>query len=368
MPQNILTLALCLFIPLLIYYYRFNLQRIFKLDYILLAYAFGIAIKFFTNDFFSKTIIQAMIYISIPLAMPLLIFQADFWKWLKNAPLTVITFLIACFTTCIVGYVLGKYFIHDETGKKIISMLVGVYIGGTPNLNAIGLSLKAPLEVMAVANTMDLMASSLYLFFMLFFAKPLLKKFLSFPTPFSKTHEFPSKNIFEEKHFHKILPLLISFFILAISIGLSYILFQELKIPFIMLVISLLGILGSMKTFIRNLSMNENYGNFLITVFCFSTGLMIDPKQILSHVDTLFFASVALIFLSFILQVMLGKTFKINGDIVMICSVACVMSPAFIPMFVKHLGNDELLLPGITAGLAGFALGNLFGITIYFLI
>jgi hypothetical protein len=44
------------------------------------------------------------------------------------------------------------------------------------------------------------------------------------------------------------------------------------------------------------------------------------------------------------------------------------MSPAFIPMFVKHLGNDELLLPGITAGLAGFALGNLFGITIYFLI
>ncbi len=362
----IITLLVCLLIPFVIYYYRDYTYAKIKLDYILLAYCIGILLKLATFDFFSREVIQGMIYLSIPLAMPLLIFKADFVQWLKQAPLTVKSFCIACFCICLVGYIVGKYLIYDEIEKKIVAMLVGVFIGGTPNLNAIGLSLKVPFEVIAIANTVDLMASSLFILFMLFI-QPLLQKILPYPfIRFQSSISAPYHK--RETLFQKLLPLLLTIFVTLFSVGTSFIFFGDLKIPFFMLMITILGIVGSTQPYIRNLSQNENYANFLITVFCFSTGLILEITQIFQHLDMLFVASFLIVFLSFGLQVLLSRIFRINPEVMMICAVACVMSPAFIPMFVKHFKNDDLLLPGITAGLAGFAISNILGLGIYSLL
>ncbi len=368
MLPEITTIFFCLVFPFIIYFFRETLQTYLKIDNILLAYGTGMLLKLVIQDFFSQNILQGFIYVSIPLAMPLLIFQADFFSWLKNAPLTVKSFIIACFSTGLIGFLLGKYFIQDEIGKKIIGMLIGVFIGGTPNLNAIGLSLNVSFEVIAIANTVDLMASSIFLLFMLFLAKPLLSKILPYPFPYNIIHKNQSFQDYQEKFYQKILPLIISILILGLSAGLSFLIFNDLKIPFVMLVITLLGVLGSFNPKIRNLKMSEIYGNFFITIFCFSMGLVLDVRQIFQHFDTLFFASFGLIFISLGLQVILSRIFKINSEIMMICAVACVMSPAFVPMFVKHFQNDELLLPGLTTGLAGFAVGNLLGLGIYALL
>ncbi|GIV42943.1 MAG: hypothetical protein KatS3mg035_0066 [Bacteroidia bacterium] len=367
MLSEVVTIFVGLLTPYLIYYFRDSLQVRFKVDYVILAYALGMLVKFLTQDFFSREILQGFIYISIPLAMPLLIFKADFFSWLKNAPMTVKSFLIACLSTCWVGFMLGKYLLQDEVGKKIIAMLIGVFIGGTPNLNAIGLSLNVPFEVIAIANTVDLMASSLFLLFMLFFAQPLFTKILPYPMiPPKNAYQNSNTNTPEKENtFEKILPLILSIGILGLSVGLSFLMFEELSIPFIMLAITFFGIWGSLNKKIRNFSMSETYGNYLITIFCFSTGLILDITQIFHHIDTLFFASFGLIFISLGVQLIFSRLFKIPANVMMICAVACVMSPAFVPMFVKHFQDDELLLPGITAGLAGFAVGNLLGLGIY---
>lgn len=369
MLSEIITISCCIIFPWAIYYYRSTLQSKLKIDYILMAYGLGMILKFFSGNFFSQNILQSMIYLSIPLAMPLLIFQADFFSWLKNAPLTVKGFIITCLSTCLVGILIGKYYIQDEMGKKIIAMLIGVFIGGSANLNAIGLSLNTPFEVIAIANTVDLMASGIFILFMLFFAKPLFTKILPFPFP-KNTHQ-PSSPTIKTGHENKIsqlIPLFLSVISLGISLGISYLLFSDINIPFLMLMITFWGILGSLNKTIRSYSMSEVYGNYLITVFCFSMGLILDIQQIFNHFDTLFLASLALIFLSLFLQVLFCRIFKINAEIMMICSIACVMSPAFIPMFVKHYQNDELLLPGITTGLAGFAIANLLGLGVFSLL
>ncbi len=358
------TLLFSLMMSFVIYQYRNFWETRLKLDYIILAYTIGLVFRLLLGSIFSNEMIQGMIYISVPLAMPLLIFKADFFQWLKQAPLTVKSFLIACFCTCLVGFLIGKYAIHSDVEKKIVAMLIGVFIGGTPNLNAIGLSLNVPIETIAIANTVDFMASGLYLAFMIYFAQPLLHKILPFPFPYSNQSFMEIKNK-QETFFQKLLPIFLSVGILLIAIGLNFVIFHELKIPFVMLIITLLGILGSTKTQIRNLSKNEDYGNYLITVFCFSTGLILDIKQIFQHVDTLFVVSFSIVFISFFLQVIISRILRINPEIMMICSIACVMSPAFIPMFVKHFKNEGLLFPGITAGLAGFAVGNILGILLY---
>ncbi len=365
MLPEIITIFCCFCFPFTIYFFRDTLQTYLKIDYILLAYGAGMLFKLITQDFFSQNILQGFIYVSIPLAMPLLIFKADFFSWLKNAPLTVKSFIIACFSTCLIGFLLGKTFIQDEIGKKIIGMLIGVFIGGTPNLNAIGLSLNVPFEVIAIANTVDLMASSIFLLFMLFLAKPLFSKILPYPFPHNSIQANQSFQVYQENIIQKILPLIISILILGLSAGLSFLIFNDLNIPLVMLMITLLGVVGSFYSKIRNFKTSEAYGNFFITVFCFSMGLVLDVRLIFQHIDTLFFVTFGLVFISLGLQVILSRIFKINAEVMMICAVACVMSPAFVPMFVKHFHNDELLLPGITTGLAGFAVGNLLGLGVY---
>lgn len=349
----------------LVFNFREILQKKLQIDYILFAYISGMLMKFMMPSIFSNDILQILIYGSIPLAIPLLIFKADFRAWLKYAPMTVKSFFIACLSTFFIGYLIGNFWLTQNIDHKIIAMLVGVFIGGTPNLNAIGLSLQVPFETIAIANTVDLMASSIFLIFMLFLAKPIFRKILPYPLPYSYSSNLDLSTTHYETILDKIMPIISAVFITVLSIGTSYLLFNDIKIPFIMLMITVLGVVSSYYPKVRQWSMSETYGNYFITVFCFATALILDIKQIFNHLDILFLASFLLIFASMALQLILARIFKINAEVMMIVAIACVMSPAFVPMFVKHYQREELLLPGITTGLAGFALGNLIGLGLY---
>jgi hypothetical protein len=79
MISQIVTIIFCICLPWAIYFFRDFLQSKLKIDYILLAYGSGMLLKLSTQNFFSTDILQGFIYVSIPLAMPLLIFKADFF-------------------------------------------------------------------------------------------------------------------------------------------------------------------------------------------------------------------------------------------------------------------------------------------------
>ena len=53
---------------------------------------------------------------------------------------------------------------------------------------------------------------------------------------------------------------------------------------------------------------------------------------------------------------------KIDADMMVITSVGLINSPPFVPMMASAMNNRKLLVPGITIGIIGFAVGNYLGI------
>ncbi len=67
------------------------------------------------------------------------------------------------------------------------------------------------------------------------------------------------------------------------------------------------------------------------------------------------------IFGSLILQMIISKFVKTDTDTMIITSTALICSPPFVPVVSGALKNKEILVPGITIGIIGYALGNYLG-------
>ncbi|MBS4059644.1 MAG: DUF819 family protein, partial [Bacteroidetes bacterium] len=67
---------------------------------------------------------------------------------------------------------------------------------------------------------------------------------------------------------------------------------------------------------------------------------------------------------SLFMHVLLSKIFKIDADTVMITSTAMICSPPFVPVVAGAIKNKEVILPGITIGIIGYAIGNYLGFLI----
>ena len=52
----------------------------------------------------------------------------------------------------------------------------------------------------------------------------------------------------------------------------------------------------------------------------------------------------------------------------MVCSVALINSPPFVPLAAALLNNKDIVILGITIGLLGYMLGNYLGIGLYHLL
>jgi uncharacterized membrane protein len=128
--------------------------------------------------------------------------------------------------------------------------------------------------------------------------------------------------------------------------------------------ITTLGLLCSLIPAIRKLTNSYSLGMFFVLVFCFTTGSMIDIDMI-TNLDCHLAAYILFIlFGSLILQAVLCKLFKIDADTFLITSSAAIMSVPFIPVIAGALKNREVLLPGLSVAIIGYALGNYLGILV----
>ena len=67
------------------------------------------------------------------------------------------------------------------------------------------------------------------------------------------------------------------------------------------------------------------------------------------------------VFGSLLLQVIFAKILKIDSDMMVISSVTFINSPPFVPMMAAAMKNKDVLIPGLTIGVIGYAVGNYLG-------
>ena len=103
-------------------------------------------------------------------------------------------------------------------------------------------------------------------------------------------------------------------------------------------------------------------GMYFIYIFCIVVASMADLSKLnlAAGMELLGYLLVA-VFGSLLLQVIFAKILKIDSDMMVIASVTYINSPPFVPMMAAAMKNKDVLIPGLTIGVIGYAVGNYLG-------
>ncbi|MFC2161042.1 DUF819 family protein [Acidobacteriota bacterium] len=351
--------------PALAQYGAKRSKLIHRLGPVILCYIFGILL---VNTFrfpIHETESSLFTQFTVALGISLLLFSTDFFHWLTHAKKAAISISIA-FCSVLIFSSIGAFLFSNtiEEPGKIAGMLVGVYTGGTPNMSAIGLALSVKNETFILINSVDLFFGSIYLVFLMSIAKKILGKFLP---PFHQNQK-SSKNFIPETTSEKsslqniFSSLVLSTIIIALSIGLSFLLFKEMKTAMIILTITTLSIACSFNKHVRAIKGSFNTGQYFLLMFCVAIGTLTNTKELFEASPVIFLFVGIVMFGSILFHYLLAVVFKIDVDTVLITSTGAIYGPALVGPIAGVLKNREAVVTGLAAGLLGYALGNYLGI------
>ena len=311
----------------------------------------------------------------IPLAIPLMLYGCTFkMSGARSQILALITGLTSVTLAVVIGYMIfGKSL---PEGAKIGGMLTGVYTGGTINLAALKTMLGVKNETYILINSYDILVSFLYLSFLLTIGIKLFRKFLpNTLTTFTDKDEARIQKEMqkEEKKPHRgfltrigvayIAKLLgLTILIVGISAGIALLMPESMFMTIFILMLTTLGIGCSFIKKIHNMKYSYDIGMYFIYIFCIVVASMADLSELnlIGGMELLGYLLIA-VFGSLLLQVIFAKIFKIDSDMMVIASVTYINSPPFVPMMAAAMKNKDVLIPGLTIGVIGYAVGNYLG-------
>ena len=198
MLDQILLIVFLLSFPLLIMWAEGKSKVIRWLSPIIICYLVGIIAGNIPGLSFNQAILEDVTSISVVLAIPLLLFSANFSRMMKQVRPALLAFFLG-----ISGVILCSVFafliFRDQLSQPgaVSGMMIGVYTGGTFNMSAIGIALDVEEEVFILLNSADIVFSGIYFIFLMTIGKPILSLFLPVYKEKRKNHN---------KHLEKVQP------------------------------------------------------------------------------------------------------------------------------------------------------------------
>ncbi len=311
----------------------------------------------------------------VPLAIPLMLFSCTFkLSGARSQLLALITGMISVAAAVVIGFL----FFGDNIpeGNKVGGMLVGVYTGGTINLAALKTMLGVSDETYIMINSYDILVSFLYLTFLLTIGIKLFRKFLpnerksyskedeaAIQAEIGKENQNPYKGLFTRPGMAQAGKLLgLTALIVGVSAGIALLLPSGMFMTVFILLLTTLGIACSFIKPVREMKYSYDMGMYFIYIFCIAVASMADLSKLdfAGGIGLLGYLLVA-VFGSLLLQVIFAKIFRIDSDMMVISSVTYINSPPFVPMMAAAMKNKDVLIPGLTIGVIGYAAGNYLG-------
>jgi uncharacterized membrane protein len=370
--KQILLIVFYLFSPLLVLHLCHKYRFVNKLGAVVIAYVLGLIlanIGILPDG--SGEIQEVITMVVVPLAIPLMLFSSNLRDVSHLAKQTFVSLAIGVFSVTAV-IITGFFLLEGKMDDlwKIAGMLVGVYTGGTPNLASLKLMLDVDDTQYIITHTADLAIGAIYFIFLITAGQRFFSLFLI--TTKKETvdgEEFsdldgkdPYWGMLKKRVYRPLLKAFgISVLIVAISAGVSFLFSKSVQVSVIMLLITSLGIGASFINKVNKIEKSFELGMYLVLIFSVVVASMVSIPELINGSPTLLYYVAIVIFGSLFLQVILSKIFKIDTDTVIITSTALICSPPFVPVVAGALGNRKIVLPGLTVGIIGYAIGNYLG-------
>ena len=324
----------------------------------------------------------------VPLAIPLLLFQANIKKIWKDSGRMLAIYLISGLGTLAGGFV-AFYLLKNQIPElyKAAAMMVGTYTGGSVNLVAMTDAFDATGDLASTAVVADNLLMALYFFVLA--AIPAMKFFLKkFGHPI--IDEIEASGGADENHaasYWTAKPvalidiakaLAVSFAIVAVSGEVAK--FFASIIPTTNFFGELLnGLIGNKYLIMTTLTMllatflpeqiggiagAQEIGTFLIHIFFTVIGVPASIYLILTQAPLLLVFCAIIVGMNMLVSFVGGKIFKFNLEEIIIASNANVGGPTTSAALAIAKGWQSLVVPALLVGTLGYVIGNYYGIFI----
>lgn len=342
-----------------------------------------VAFEIGSAEFVTLSTIQKWIMnLTVPLAIPLMLFGSDFKLWSKSLPKTMIT-LAGGIISIVIAIVLA-FFVFQDKGitdlANVSSMMVGIYTGGSMNFFALASILHVNSNIVTLVYTFEMLVTFPLILFIVAGGYKLFRRLLPFSNKIQiKSEEkdvttidcgeenyanMLNKNIFPKTMF----AFLLSIVFLLIGVCLSIYLTGKLSELIIIMTVTTLAIVASCSKKIRNLPKTFELGMLLILIFSIVVASQFDITALNTSAFTLLCFILFIMLTAVVLHILFCRFVKIDGDLFTVSNIALLCSPPFVPPVVGAMGNKKVLISGIVIGLVGYAVGTYLGVALSYLL
>ena len=326
-------------------------------------------------------------HLAISIAIPLLLFSANLNEARKLSKTVLKSFASLIISAIVISTI--TFFIYGKTienGAELSGMAIGLYTGGTPNLNAIGSIFRLGATEIGVANLSDMVIGAIFYLFLLTICKPLLSKFLKPSNAVTYINEESNIENLEDlsntnfKFTKELVYRALLAFGIAIIGALVGILvwiilgsvegkMTDYLVPSMMITVTILGIAGSFNKKVRQTKGMNILGQYFILVFSFALASSLDFTKMQGLFGEILVLFGIITIGVFVMHLIISKLLDIDVDCTMITFTAGVYGPAFVPAITKQIKNDALTVPGLIVGSIGYAIGTFlgFGLGLFFI-
>lgn len=348
-------------------------RKLPALNAIIVCYAGGILLGNLAPGTLDREMTKSVAEGVVILALPMLLFSADFKKWLSNPGQMLKAYLFLVISVIAAALIVFYLFKDTYNAGLVTAMYSGVISGGTPNLNAIGVALEASEKYFVLLNGYDVILSGSYFFLLISVVRPLLLKVFSPSVMNIKDVKDPAEQIIftkgEGKGLAKLkgvgLALLAGLGVLSVVVGTSFVIFRTVNPLFVIISSSTFGVMLSFVKKIRALPLTFETGDYLLLTFAVGMGYLVRFDQLLDGDFSSFYLCASIFGLMLFFHLFLCKAFRIDVDHFMISSTAGVFGPPFIGPVANATGNRALIGPGVAVAVIGHASGTYLGVLIY---
>lgn len=366
LPSPVLfSLLLCILFPLLANwaYARPGFPR--WLSTIVASYGVGILVSNLRLWAVPEEGVRQIAEVSMLLGLPLLLFAVDIRESFRYARGMLIAFGLCCLAGTVCTAATAAYLATSLVNPDVVAgMLTGLYTGGTPNVQAIGVALDAPANYLVLIQAADVLLGGAYLLGLISFLPAIFARFYpSSPTGSEGTNEGWPELKRRVPAVRQLWGFGLAVGVTAVALAICYLLTGALKNgTLIILSITTLGLAVGSLTEVGKRCGSYTLGEYSILVFCVALGLLADFRKLAAEgMDLLYFSALALSATT-LLHLLLCYWRKIDRDTVILSSVAAFYGPVFVVQVATAIKNRPLMASGLAVSLLGFGIGNYLGI------
>ena len=311
--------------------------------------------------------------ILVPLALPMMLFGCNFKNFSVGKSLSA--FVVGVLS--VAAIVVASYMMFaDKLGAeapKMAASLVGQYTGGAANLASVKQMVGLSTENFVMLSTCNLIVSFFYLMFLMGGGVTMARKFVGRKSyvvqEVEVSDENPYRDFAKRESIMQLLKVLgVSLVVMGVSVGVGTVVGGESGISMVALILTIttLSLLMTLSKRVRSWDKSYDAGMYIIYVFCLVMATMADLSSInwQQSLFVLLFQAV-IVFGSLFMTILFARPLGVDADTAVITSNTLVNSPVCVPMIAATMKNRDVVVVGITNGLAGYAVGNYLGYLIF---